>query len=268
MSGAGNDFVVIDNRKGVVHDGVAMAKKLCDRRWGIGADGLLLLQSSNSADYRMMYYNADGSYGGMCGNGGRCMARFAVENGIAGTTHVFEALGYLYKSAVGTEDVELAMKDPSDIKMNIVLRLGSLVVRGHFIDTGSPHFVIPVSQLLRKYKTLSEIPVEQLGSRIRRHPVFKPNGTNVNFIEKKWGNAIRMRTYERGVEAETLACGTGSIASAIVASKLWRISPPVKIEPSSGVPLEVGFEKAGSSISGVTLKGQAVATFRGEVDVD
>jgi len=268
MSGAGNDFVVIDNRSGVIQDGEALAKKLCDRRWGIGADGLLLLQTTNDADYRMMYYNADGSYGGMCGNGGRCIARYAVENGIAGPMHSFEALGYRYKSIVRDSDVVLSMKDPSDIRMNIVLRVGSLSLKAHFINTGSPHVVIPIRQLSKKYDALEVIPVEQIGRKVRNHSLFGPEGTNVNFIDRSEGSTIRMRTYERGVEAETLACGTGSIASAVIASRLWKMASPVTILPSSGVSLEVGFKYAGSGFFEVTLKGQAISTFRGEVDVE
>jgi diaminopimelate epimerase len=268
MSGAGNDFVVIDNRLGTALDGETLAKKLCDRRWGIGADGLLLLQSSENADYRMMYYNADGSFGGMCGNGGRCIARYAVENRIAKPTHNFDALGYRYNTIVGRDEVLLSMKDPTDLKMDIVLRLGALTLKVHFVDTGSPHVVIPIKQLSKKYPTLEDIPVDQLGRGIRHHRLFGPNGTNVNFIDKLVGNSIRMRTYERGVEAETLACGTGSIASAVIGAKLWKLSSPVVIVPSSGVHLEVGFKIAGSKFSKITLKGQAVTTFRGEIDVE
>jgi diaminopimelate epimerase len=268
MSGAGNDFVVIDNRSSIVKDGETLAKKLCDRRWGIGADGLLLLQGAENADYRMMYYNADGSYGGMCGNGGRCIARYAVENGIAKATHNFEALGYRYESIVGRDEVILSMKDPSDIKMNIVLPVGSMRLKVHFVNTGSPHVVVPLSQLAEKYAALEDIPVEQLGRKIRHHQLFKPEGTNVNFVEKKSGNSIRMRTYERGVEAETLACGTGSIATAVIGSKIWKLTSPVTILTSSGVSLEVGFKAVDSRISSVTLKGQAITTFRGEVNVD
>lgn len=267
MSGAGNDFVVIDNRSNVVLDGEALAKKLCDRRWGIGADGLLLIQAATDADYRMMYYNADGSYGGMCGNGGRCIARYAVEAGIAGATHSFDALGHHYKAIVTPDEVILSMMDPLEIKMNVVLLVGSLSLKVHFINTGSPHVVIPVSQLPQKYSKLENVPVAELGKKIRYHQAFKPDGTNVNFVEKKKGNMINMRTYERGVESETLACGTGSIASAIVGSKLWKMTPPVTIVPSSGVSLEVGFDRTGSKFSNVTLKGQAIETFRGEIDV-
>jgi diaminopimelate epimerase len=268
MSGAGNDFVVIDNRTGIVRDGERLAKIVCDRRWGIGADGLLLLERGENADYRMMYYNADGSYGGMCGNGGRCIARYAVEHGIAKSTHTFEALGHIYKTSVGRDEVLLAMKDPSRHRKNVVLRVERMSLKTHFIDTGSPHVVVPITQLSKKYKALENIPVVILGRRIRFHREFEPEGTNVNFIERSDTNTIQMRTYERGVEAETLACGTGSVASALIASMIWKMKSPVTILPASAVPLKVSFTVVEGNFSNVSLEGQAVATFRGEIDVE
>lgn len=267
MSGAGNDFVVIDNRFNLVHDGADLARRVCDRRWGIGADGLLLLQTSPDAAYRMMYFNADGSYGGMCGNGGRCIARFAVDSGIAASTHHFEALEYRYQAIVKSEEVVLSMKDPVNYRPNLVLRTGSLKLKGHFIDTGSPHFVIPFVQFRERVKSLEDIAVDQLGRKIRFDRLFEPEGTNVNFIERKKDNTIRMRTYERGVEAETLACGTGSIASAVISARLWKLRSPVKIVASSGITLTVGFQRADATFSGITLTGPAVSTFRGEINV-
>lgn len=268
MSGAGNDFIVIDNRSGVVKDGARLAKKVCDRRWGVGADGLILLEDSEVADYRMMYYNADGSYGGMCGNGGRCLSRFAVEKRVAKNVQRFEALGHIYSSTVEQDVVFLSMKNPVDMEMNIVLPLGSTKLRMHFVDTGSPHTVIPIAQLRKKYKTLEGIPVVTIGRKVRYHKTFAPEGTNVNFIERTGVDSIRIRTYERGVEAETLACGTGSIASAIIASRIWKMSSPVHVVPKSGNTLEVSFRVLAREYSDVVLRGQAVTTFTGEIDVE
>lgn len=267
MSGAGNDFVVIDNRAGTVKDAAALAKTVCDRRWGIGADGLLLLEPSDRVDYRMMYYNADGSYGGMCGNGGRCISQYAFEHGIAKDTHQFEALGHVYHSVVFPDQVILSMLDPRDIKMNIVLPIGSTKLKMHFVNTGSPHVVIPIRQLKNRFRTLSEIPVTAIGTKIRHHKLFRPEGTNVSFIENNGDNSINIRTYERGVEAETLACGTGSIASAIIASRLWEMNSPVQVMPASGVPLEVGFVVKNLEYSAITLRGPVKKTFTGEIDV-
>jgi diaminopimelate epimerase len=267
MSGAGNDFVVIDDRSNIVQDVPGLARKLCDRRWGVGGDGLLLIQRAQDVAYRMMYYNADGSYGGMCGNGGRCIARYAVEAGIAQASHEFEALGYHYRSVVELDSVDLSMKNPSDLRMNIVLRIGSVTIRCHFINTGSPHVVTPIAQFRSRYKTLSQMPVELLGRKIRYHRAFQPDGTNVNFVQKGRDNIVQMRTYERGVEAETLACGTGSIASAVIGARLWKMASPVTILPSSGIKLEVAFRREGAEFVDIKLKGPAVTTFRGEIDV-
>ena len=266
MSGAGNDFVVIDNRSGIVADAVSLARKICDRRWGVGADGLLLLEKSEKADYRMMYYNADGSYGGMCGNGGRCISQYAFVSGIAGDTQKFEALGHIYHSVVDSGEVILSMLDPRGLRMNIVLPIGSRKLKLHFVDTGSPHVVIPTAQFKTRHRTLEEIPVADLGRKIRYHKQFQPEGANINFIERVDKTTIKIRTYERGVEAETYACGTGSIAAAVVGSRLWNMRPPLKIVPVSGIPLFVRFDVRKSACSRVTLRGEARITFTGEFD--
>jgi len=262
MSGAGNDFVVIDNRSKKIRNGSRAARRLCDRRWGVGADGLLLLEKSHKADYRMMYFNADGSYGGMCGNGGRCIARYALLNGIAGRKHRFEALKHVYAAAVTGSQVVLTMKDPRRLTMKKKIRLHGKTVGVSFVDTGSPHVVVPCSSLDHS-KLLGSIDVVAFGSEIRFHKGFKPLGTNANFIERIGGNSIRVRTYERGVEAETMACGTGSIASAIVASRLWKLRSPVDVIPESGKRLRVVFEDDGTMISEVRLIGPATVSFHG-----
>lgn len=266
MSGAGNDFVVIDNLTRLVQNANELARKVCDRRWGIGADGLLLIEESQIAVYRMMYYNADGSYGGMCGNGGRCISLYAVENAIAGVDHSFEALDHIYRASVHGTNVTLTMRDPKDIRMNLVLRGGANPLKGHFVNTGSPHVVIPLTVVKRLYGKLSEVPVAELGRKIRYHRLLQPEGANVNFMEKTSANSLSLRTYERGVEAETLACGTGSIASAIVASRIWKMTPPITVVPPSGVKLLVDFSTNGSTYSNVCLTGEAKITFKGEID--
>ena len=262
MSGAGNDFVIVDNRSKKIRNGPRAARILCDRRWGVGADGLLLLEKSRKADYRMLYFNADGSYGGMCGNGGRCIARYAAVNGIAPLRHRFEALDHIYAASVRGSEVSLTMKDPRGFKLRRRIRLrGKTIVISH-VDTGSPHVVVPCDALGRR-KSLKTIDVVALGREIRFHSVFSPAGTNVNFIERAKGNSIRIRTYERGVEAETLACGTGSIASAIVASRLWKLKAPIVVIPESGRKLCVEFDDDGTKISKVCLAGPAVMSFYG-----
>lgn len=266
MSGAGNDFVVIDNRSRRVTDGAAFARYVCDRRWGIGADGLLFLEKSQRAHYAMKYFNADGSYGGMCGNGGRCIARFAVANNIAPSTHMFEALDFLYKAIVEEDVVKLAMKDPADLSLRMRVQVRGKKYLGHYVDTGSPHFVVPVGKVVAGGKALETLDVESVGRKLGHHADFRPEGTNVDFIEKNGASGVRMRTYERGVEAETHACGTGSIAAAVVASKLWGYQPPIDVVPRSGSVLRVDFQDRNGIISAVTLTGTAKVTFEGEID--
>ncbi|MCX6142423.1 MAG: diaminopimelate epimerase [Ignavibacteriales bacterium] len=243
-------------------NGPRAARILSDRRWGVGADGLILLEKSRKADYRMMYFNADGSYGGMCGNGGRCIARYAVLNGIAPRNHQFEALKHVYAASVKGSEVELTMKDPGELDMKRKIRLRGKLVSVSFINTGSPHVVVPCDAV-GSDKALRSIDVVDLGREIRYHAAFKPSGTNANFVERVKGNSIRIRTYERGVEAETMACGTGSIACAIVASRLWKLIPPVLVVPESGKKLRVDFDDDGTRISNVHLSGPAVISFRG-----
>lgn len=267
MSGAGNDFVVVDSRDCGIRNGARLARKLCDRRWGIGADGLLVLERSRKAAYRMMYYNADGSYGGMCGNGGRCIAWFAVSSNIAPANHTFEALDYIYDAEVSDKAVILKMKKPRDLQIGKEIKLSARTMKVAFVDTGSPHVVVTVKDVGRKKNLLSSLDVIGLGREIRYHEAFEPAGTNVNFIEAAGGNSIRIRTYERGVEDETLACGTGSIASALVSSILWKLKSPVTVLPRSGRQLRVYFERKGLDFENVKLKGPAEVVFTGCVEV-
>ncbi len=266
MSGAGNDFIVIDNRSAMIVDGADLARKICDRHWGVGADGLLLLESSDKVSYRMMYYNADGSIGGMCGNGGRCIAMFAFQKKIVGKEHKFEALGHIYTASIMAEDVSLNMQDPVSISKTRHLSIGKKKIAYQFIDTGSPHIVIDIAEL-SKNGDLDGLNVKYWGKILRWQKIFTPAGTNVNFMKKLESGAIQLRTYERGVEAETLACGTGSIATAIIASMKWKLRPPITIIPTSKIPLIVEFDLNGSSIQTVKLSGPAVVTFAGNLDV-
>jgi len=266
MSGAGNDFVVIDNRNGRIVDGADLARRICDRHWGVGADGLLMLEQSPTAAYRMMYYNADGSFGGMCGNGGRCIAAYAVRAGIAPPRHEFDALDHLYGAEVKTDSVRLTMKDPTKIKVGLVLPVAGMRLEVAFIDTGSPHAVVFVR---KTRKGVDGIDVQGLGSAIRTHRRFKPEGTNVNFVEIIDTNTLKIRTYERGVETETLACGTGAIASAIIASRIKGMRAPIAVFPRSQRRLIVDFEVEDESgrVSHVALEGPAETVFTGEFEI-
>jgi diaminopimelate epimerase len=265
MSGAGNDFVVIDNRRGTVMEPVQFARVVCDRRRGVGADGLLLLENSKRSDFQMKYYNADGSYGGMCGNGGRCISRFAYLKEIVASEEIkFEALDHVYRAQLIKDKVKLTMKNPSEIRLNQMLPMDGLNVIFHYIDTGSPHCVILLDQNKNIRETLRDLDVYGIGKTIRHHKSFSPNGTNVNFVERIDSNTIRIRTYERGVEAETLACGTGSVASAIMANQISGVSAPVVVLMQSGESLQVDFQNRGMSVyEDVSLFGSAHVTFAG-----
>ncbi len=266
MTGAGNDFVVIDDRKKKIKNPSKVARLLCDRKWGIGADGLIILRNHPDANFEMFYYNADGSYGGMCGNGGRCISFFAIVNKIAPKEHSFYSVNYKYTAKLsGKNQITLTMKNPSNIHLNQQIRLPEYPdpITYHFIDTGSPHVVIE-SEQFRNH--LDEINVVKIGRYIRFHSQFQPNGTNVNFIAKT-DNSIAIRTYERGVEDETLACGTGSIASAIVSHLLWNYKQPVTIIPKSNQQLKVSFRNENNIIKNVKLTGPADIVFTGVIDL-
>jgi diaminopimelate epimerase len=242
-------------------DKSALARVLCSRRLGIGADGLIVLEPSIQAQFTMLYYNADGTYGGMCGNGGRCAARFAYIHGIAEKDMTFDALDHLYRAEIIDDRVRLFMKNPGEITRDIAVRVDESNVLGHFVDTGSPHFVSRVDHL-------DSFDVVSVGRAIRNHKIFRPHGTNVDFIHVLQQDLIEMRTYERGVEDETLACGTGAVASAIITSEMHHTVPPVRVRVRSGEELVVGFEKQGSEYTYVTLEGSAYILFAGKVLYD
>jgi diaminopimelate epimerase len=263
MNGAGNDFVVVDNRSKRITQARAYARKLCNRHRGIGADGLLLLERSPKASYRMMYYNSDGSYGGMCGNGGRCVAAFAVAMGIAPRKHSFEALGHIYKTEVHLSGaVRLWMKEPKILKIGLSLEYNGTILSVHTIDTGSPHAVVYLQKGI-----LAGLEVGAIGNWIRRHSAFSPAGVNANFVERIGPRTIRMRTYERGVEAETQACGTGSVACSIIGAVTVGLRPPITVVTHSGEKLRVDFTRSETGFRDVVLEGPAIVSFRGEIDV-
>ncbi len=262
MSGAGNDFVVIDNMSGDIRcpqRGLAVA--LCAQHTGIGADGLLVLERSANADFFMAYYNADGSYGAMCGNGGRCAARYAYVSGIAPARMTFEALDHVYAAEIVGDAVKLQMKNPRRHQPDIRVRAGTLTVEGDFIDTGSPHFVT-------EQHGLDHVDIMSIGRPIRFDSRFSPDGCNVNFVERIGDNAIAIRTYERGVEAETLACGTGCVAAALVVAQRYQFSSPVALRVRSGEQLRVHFRRDGEQFSDIVLEGSAHFLFSGTLLYD
>ena len=274
MSGAGNDFIVINKSIYPELDFNNFAvKKLCDRRNGIGADGLITVAGSDGQhDFIMNYYNSDGSTGSLCGNGARCAVRFADYSGITQNKSVkFLSNNVEYSGNIMSEDLTLVnFNPPAIMNLNINIQAAGQSIKCSFIDTGSPHVVININNVLEDpadknsfCNDLNTFPVLQIGREIRYLHDFSPGGTNVNFI-KVLDKKVFIRTYERGVENETLSCGTGSVAAALVAGFLYNLNPPVSLVTRGGDYLTVNFKSDGREISDLSLSGPAKITFTGE----
>jgi diaminopimelate epimerase len=261
MNGAGNDFVMIDNRAGDVRLQPEQIVRICDRHRGVGADGILLLEKgSNGADFRMRYYNRDGGEAEMCGNGARCFARFAKKVAGAPERISFQTPAGLIGARLHGDLVTLNMSDPTDLRLNLRLQIDGEDAVVHYINSGVPHVVVPVARL-------DVVHVFTQGAAIRRHKKFSPQGANVNFIEKRGAQKILVRTYERGVEGETLACGTGVVASALIFAVTEKVDGPVSVTVRSGSELSVDFKRAGNQFRNVTLTGPAEFAFEGTIEV-
>ena len=262
MNGAGNDFALVDNREGKVKLSRQQVVRLCDRHRGAGADGVILLVpcASAKADWAWEFYNSDGSAGEMCGNGARCFARFVQKlTGKAGDFNLETEAGVIAARFHG-ERVTVNLTPPDDLRLNEKLALSTGAQLFHFLNTGVPHTVLFVSDA-------DKAMVQQLGPEVRRHPHFAPKGTNVNFVQVLGPNCIRVRTFERGVEGETLACGTGVTASALVASRVHDFRSPVKVRVQSGDELEVSFQEQNGGFSNVCLTGPADFVFEGTIEL-
>src|SRR6266550_3624761 len=261
MNGAGNDFILFDNRTRDIDLDRNQIAQLCDRHRGIGADGILLLEKpTNRADFRMRYFNADGGEAEMCGNGARCFARFANKAAGAKGTISFETPAGVISAELAGDLVTLQMTEPTDLRLSIHLRIGAEKGIVHFINSGVPHVVVPVAQV-------GNVDVTREGSAIRYHEMFSPKGANVNFIEKREADKIAVRTYERGVEDETLACGTGVVASALIFAATENVKGPIGVIARGGDKLQVGFERIDKQFSNVTLTGPAKYVFEGTIEV-
>jgi len=255
MAGAGNDFLVLESQKGINYK--ILAQKMCHRTNGVGADGLLILDKSKKADYRMRIINADGSEAEMCGNGARCMAAYIVKNKKPRKKQfAMETLaGNIVAQAKG-ETAIVVLSDPKNFKPEIPLTINGNKIHVHYIDTGVPHVVIYV-------EGLSKIDVKNIGQIIRFHKKFAPRGTNVNFVEQISNSLVAARTYERGVEGETRACGTGSVAAALCS---YMIANPkcknkknahMKVLTTSKEILDITFDIIKMNVANVRLKGNA-----------
>ncbi|MCS6989073.1 MAG: diaminopimelate epimerase [Chloroherpetonaceae bacterium] len=255
MSGAGNDFIMIDNRAQRLALSQEVIAKWCQRGTGIGADGLILLEESDRCDFAMRYYNADGKLGSMCGNGGRCVTRFAQHRGIEKTQFAFEANGELYRSEILSDGrVKLRMNPPKAFRDKFLVE----GYEAYFIDTGSPHVIIYAPDV----ETLD---VFGEGKKVRSNPAFFPNGANVNFLRVVAPDSIRIRTFERGVENETLACGTGCVAAALVSHRLGKLrSRLANLLVQSGETIQVEFDEA---FENVFLIGSAEIVFEGYIQL-
>ncbi len=269
MSGAGNDFVFVDKKQNdslQVHTN--LVQKICDRRNGVGADGLITIEDSTTHNFIMNYYNADGSTGSLCANGARCALLFASESGrLEDKKAKFISNGIEYKGEVISDsEIKFYLNPPKKIKYNFKIKAGGKLLNAHFADTGSPHVVIDINETEGFLNSLDTVSVDALGREIRNLPEFSPGGTNVNFVNVK-DEEIHIRTYERGVEAETLACGTGSVAAALICFVTKKLSVPVKIIPKSNEKLFVNFDVENSKVRNLSLTGPAKVTFTGKIKI-
>ncbi len=254
MVATGNDFVVVEKKSQSLNF-KKLALKLCDRKFGLGADGLLILDKTKSADIRMRIFNADGSEASMCGNGARCVALYASRMITKNKRRIFIATkAGLIASEVTGDNVKIKLTDPKGLKLDLPVKVGARTLRVNFFNTGVPHAVIFT-------EGLDKISVFNLGRQIRYHRAFAPTGTNVDFVEVLSNRLINVRTYERGVEDETLACGTGAVASALVfglkSKKIQNGIYSINVKTRSGQMLKVYFEKIKDKFTNTWLQGQA-----------
>ena len=261
MSGTGNDFIVINNMQGTYTlDWSRFAARYCSRRTSVGADGVLIIEGSTEADFNYHIFNADGSEAEMCGNGARCAALFAFDQKVAGRHMRFNTLAGIIEAKVNTHDVSIRMTDPHMLQRDILLDIGNEQYRADFINTGVPHAVIFKDDL-------SSIRIQELGYAIRMHEHFQPAGTNVNFVQIIGDGHIKVRTYERGVEAETLACGTGAVASALISNFVKHVpGPPVHVHMPGG-ELTIDFLLEQKNFSNVWLRGCVDTVYTGNISL-
>ncbi len=258
ISGSGNDFIVINNVQfGFSHKELSLlASKLCRRRLAIGADGLIVLEESKILDFKCLFLNSNGSFINICGNGARCVAKYAHVNGFAGKSMVFETAGGNVPAEVIGDFVRIKLGQPREMRLSYSIKLGSLTLMLSSVNTGVPHAVVFVNNI-------DTIDVVNLGRSICHHNDFQPESINVNFVEISNDHSIFVRTYERGVEDETLACGTGNVAVAVICALYHKFEPPVLLTNRSGSKSEVHFEIDGDVFSNVYLNAGVSIIYRG-----
>jgi len=260
MSGSGNDFILIDNRQGILDPNQLkdFVTRVCARKVSVGADGLILIEPSKRVHFRWRFFNADGSEAEMCGNGGRCAARFAVLKGIAPLQLSFETLAGIIEAEVYGKRVKLQMVQPFGMELDLRVGIDGQEHFLHFINTGVPHAVEIVEEG-------SRLPVTEVGRKIRFHPRFQPAGANANFVQPIDRGRLKVRTYERGVEDETLACGTGAVASTLIAAAKGLVDSPVAVETTGGEVLNIYFQRKGEAFERVFLEGDTRVVYEGEL---
>lgn len=257
MHGAGNDFILVDDRAmSFPSTDRAWLQGISSRRTGVGCEGIILIQPSQLTDFRMRFFNPDGGEVEMCGNGARCVARLAHEIGAAPEQMTFDTVAGPIRAEMSGDLVRLQLTPPKDWVLDGLLELDDGPLSYRSVDSGVPHVVIEVDDL-------DHTDVHELGAQVRHHERFAPAGTNANFVHITSPNRLRIRTYERGVEQETLACGTGIVAAALVSAKAGRVSAPVHVTPASGDVIEVDFELTEEGAGNVTMLGPAVHVFEG-----
>ena len=259
MVASGNDFIVIDPSTPLSQLN-KLAQRLCDRKFGIGADGILVLEKSPKADIRMRIFNPDGSEADMCGNGARCTALYTSIKRKAKSPKLETGAGII-ASEIEEDNVRIRLTDPKDIKLDIPVKLNGRTIKANFINTGVPHAVIFAHGL-------NSINIVPIGRQVRLHKQFAPAGTNVDFVEVTDDSNIALRTYERGVEDETLACGTGTVASCLISalkSGIMGNGQTINAATRSGETLKVHFDRAGAKFTNVWLEGRARFVFTGKI---
>ena len=262
MNGAGNDFVLGDNRLQKIRLTPEQAARICDRHRGVGADGVMLLIpcASGKADWSWDFFNSDGSRAEMCGNGARCFARYIQKLTGAENKITFETTAGIITAVFQGEIVTINLTTPKELHLNETVSLKNGATTIHSLNTGVPHAVVFVEEA-------DKAMVQPTGAEVRHHPHFAPKGTNVNFVQLLGTNSIRVRTYERGVENETLACGTGVTASALIASRTHQLESPIKVQVQGGDVLEVSFEEKNGTFGNVRLTGPADFVFEGRIEI-
>ena len=263
MSGSGNDFILVDNRTNIIESELAaeLARKLCRRKVSVGADGLILIENDDEVDFRWNFFNADGSKAEMCGNGGRCAARLANMLGICGSRLSFRTLAGIIRAEVSGSRVKLQMTEPHDLRLDMELDLNGQRFNTHFVNTGVPHtvFILEGPEILEKQEVVGQ------GRKVRFHSQFAPAGTNVNFVAVLDEQALALRTYERGVEDETLACGTGATAVALIGAAKGMVRPPVAVHTKSGETLTIYFDPREILPQEVYIEGETTVIYQGRL---